>query len=71
MNGDDLQALRTCSRDEMTAIDPRRRPGGATFGQVLTLLGDAGLPAARAGRRAAGTDLPRPGVDVPHGCRVI
>ncbi len=44
----DEQALRAYSRGDMTAIDLRRRLGGATFGEVLMLLGAAGLPLPRA-----------------------
>ncbi len=42
------QALEAYSRCEITAIDLRRRLGGATYGDVLLLLGEAGLPLPRA-----------------------
>ncbi len=36
------------SRGELSAIDLRRRLGGATYGEVLKLLGEAELPLPRA-----------------------
>jgi len=44
----DVQALEAFSRGEMSAIDLRRRLGGATFGEVLVLLRDRDLPLPRA-----------------------
>jgi hypothetical protein len=41
-------ALRAYSRGEMTAIELRRRLGGASYGDVLRLLSDEGLPLPRA-----------------------
>jgi hypothetical protein len=47
---DDRQrrALGAYSRGEMTALELRRRLGDATYGEVLRLLGEAGLPLPRA-----------------------
>ena len=42
------QALNAYSRGEMTALELRRRLGDATYGEVLRLLGEAGLPLPRA-----------------------
>jgi hypothetical protein len=42
------QALEAFSRGEMTAIELRRRLGGATYGEVLSLLSEHGLPLPRA-----------------------
>ncbi len=43
-----LQALNAYSRGEMIALQLRGRLGGATFGEVLMLLGAADLPLPRA-----------------------
>jgi hypothetical protein len=48
MNDSDRQALEAYSRGDMTAIELRRRLGDATFGEVLALLREAGLPLPRA-----------------------
>jgi hypothetical protein len=40
--------LASFSRGEMTALELRRRLGGATFGEVLELISEAGLPLPRA-----------------------
>lgn len=48
MTDADTHALEAYSRGEMTAIELRRRLGGATFGEVLRLLGELGLPLPRA-----------------------
>jgi hypothetical protein len=49
MNDDNNnQALKAFSRGEMTALDLRRRLGGATYGEVLSLLSAADLPLPRA-----------------------
>jgi hypothetical protein len=48
-------ALEAYSRGTMTALELRRRLGGASYGDVLRLLSDAGLPlpqAPVAGREA-------------------
>jgi hypothetical protein len=37
-------ALEAYSRDDMSAIELRRRLGGATYGKVLALLSENGLP---------------------------
>ena len=42
------QALEVFSRGEMSALDLRRRLGGATYGEVLLLLGELDLPLPRA-----------------------
>ncbi len=42
------QALEAYSRGDMTAIELRRRLDGATYGDVLYLLSEAGLPLPRA-----------------------
>jgi hypothetical protein len=42
------RALEAFSRGEMAALELRRRLGDATFGEVLLLLGEAGLPLPRA-----------------------
>ena len=42
------QALESYSRGEITALDLRRRLGGASFGDVLRLLSLEGLPLPRA-----------------------
>lgn len=41
-------ALRSYSRGEMSLIELRRRMDGATFGEVLRLLGERDLPLPRA-----------------------
>ncbi len=48
MDEKQLQALEAYSRGEMTALELRRRLGGATYGEVLMLLGEADLPLPRA-----------------------
>jgi len=48
MDGKRKQALEAYSRGEMSALELRRRLGGATFGEVLRPLGEAGLPLPRA-----------------------
>jgi len=42
------QALAAYSRGDMTAIELRRRLHGASYGEVLRLLSEAGLPLPRA-----------------------
>jgi len=42
------RALEAYSRGEMAALELRRRLGDATYGEVLLLLGEAGLPLPRA-----------------------
>jgi hypothetical protein len=41
-------ALEAFSRGEMTALELRRRLGGATYGEVLQLLSEQDLPLPRA-----------------------
>lgn len=48
MDKTENQALEAYSRGEMTAIELRRRLHGATYGEVLRLLSEAGLPLPRA-----------------------
>jgi len=48
MSETDRPALEAYSRGELTAIALRRRLGDASFGDVLMLLGEAGLPLPRA-----------------------
>jgi hypothetical protein len=48
MNEKGKLALEAFSKGEMTAIDLRRRLGGATYGEVLFLLSEAALPLPRA-----------------------
>ncbi len=46
-------ALEAYSRGDMSAIELRRRLGGATHGEVLALLSEHNLPPPRAPRQAA------------------
>jgi hypothetical protein len=48
MNEKEKQSLQAYSRGEMTALELRRRLGGATYGEVLNLLSQDGLPLPRA-----------------------
>ena len=48
MNETDRQALEAFSQGKMTALELRRRLGGATYGEVLELLSEAELPLPRA-----------------------
>ncbi|MBV9287769.1 MAG: hypothetical protein JO288_08090 [Hyphomicrobiales bacterium] len=48
MDDQRLQWLKAYSRSEMTAVELRRRLDGATYGEVLILLGEADLPLPRA-----------------------
>ena len=48
LTGRQLEALRAYSQGQVTAIDLRRRLGGATYGDVLRLLGEENLPLPRA-----------------------
>ena len=48
MDDQRLQWLKAYSRGEMTALELRRRLDGATYGDVLILLGEADLPLPRA-----------------------
>jgi hypothetical protein len=48
MNAKESEALEAFSRGEMTAIELRRRLDGATYGEVLLMLSEAGLPLPRA-----------------------
>jgi hypothetical protein len=41
-------ALEAYSRGDMTALELRRRLGGATYGEVLRLLSEQNLPLPRA-----------------------
>ena len=42
------EALEAFSRGEMTALELRRRLGGATYGEVLQRLSEESLPLPRA-----------------------
>ena len=48
MTETEKHALEAFSRGEMTALELRRRLGGATYGEVLALLSEQGLPLPRA-----------------------
>jgi hypothetical protein len=43
-----IRALESYSHGKMTALELRRRLGGATYGEVLQLLSEAELPLPRA-----------------------
>ena len=45
---DDRQHLQAYSNGSMTAIELRRRLNGATYGEVLAMLSQEGLPLPRA-----------------------
>lgn len=55
----DKQALEAYSRGEMTAIELRRRLGGATYGEVLERLGAAALPLPRAPEKGREAQIAR------------
>ena len=48
MNEEQRLALIAFSRGDMSALELRRRLGGATYGEVLSLLSAADLPLPRA-----------------------
>jgi hypothetical protein len=48
MTENEKLALKAFSHGDMTAIELRRRLGGATYGDVLRLLSEQGLPLPRA-----------------------
>ena len=48
MNNTEKQALEAFSKGEMTALELRRRLGGATYGEILSLLSEQDLPLPRA-----------------------
>lgn len=48
MNEKEQQALEAFSKGGMTAVELRRRLGGTTYGEVLRMLDEAGLPLPRA-----------------------
>ncbi len=54
-----LDALRGYSEGRVTAIELRRRLGGATYGEVLLLLGAANLPLPRPPRQGREEQLER------------
>jgi hypothetical protein len=54
-----LDALRAYSEGKVTAIDLRRRLGGATYGEVLCLLGAENLPLPRAPQHGREQQLER------------
>lgn len=59
MNQKEKQALEAFSRGEMTALELRRRLGGATYGEVLRLLSEAELPLPRAPEKGREEQLER------------
>ena len=63
------RALEAYSRGEMAALELRRRLGDATYGEVLLLLGEAGLPLPGARRGQRRSDQARPRMDVSEACR--
>ena len=48
MNEKEKEALQAFSHGEMTALELRRRLGGATYGEILSLLSEQDLPLPRA-----------------------
>jgi hypothetical protein len=54
-----LESLRAYSEGKVTAIDLRRRLGGATYGEVLCLLGVENLPLPRAPQQGREEQLER------------
>jgi hypothetical protein len=48
MDAKDKLALQAFSQGEMSALELRRRLRGATYGEVLILLAEEGLPLPRA-----------------------
>ena len=48
MSKTEKEALEAYSRGQITALELRRRLGGASYGDVLQLLGEADLPLPRA-----------------------
>ncbi len=72
MNEKEKEALQAFSHGEMTALELRRRLGGATYGEILSLLSEQDLPLPRAPRgwpRRA--NQPSPFMDVPETCPMI
>ena len=48
MNEKEQQALEAFSQGQMSALELRRRLGGATYGEILGLLSEQDLPLPRA-----------------------
>jgi len=48
MDAKDKQALQAFSQGKMSALELRRRLGGATYGEILSLLSEQDLPLPRA-----------------------
>ncbi len=59
MDADTYQALAAFSHGDMTALDLRRRLGGATYGDVLLLLSEANLPLPHASQVGREADIAR------------
>jgi len=60
MSTETISPLEAYSRGEMSALELRRRPGGASYGDVLRLLADASLPLPRAPIAGREEQLERP-----------
>lgn len=66
----DEEALAANSRGEIDIIALRRKLGGATFGEVLRRLGEAGLPLPRAPVAGREAEIARARAWMfPHGAR--
>jgi hypothetical protein len=48
MDAKEEQALQAFSQGKLSALDLRRRLGGATYGEILSLLAEQDLPLPRA-----------------------
>lgn len=60
MNGEELyKYLKQYSLGEITALELRKRMGGATFGDVLIALGEANLPLPRASQKGREESISR------------
>jgi len=59
LNQSQLEALRGYSDGRITAMELRRRLGGATYGEILMLLGAQNLPLPRAPQQGREGQLER------------